>query len=418
MNKFIFGVGKVDITPPLNIPYLGFSPRHSFFEGIHDPLYVRSLYISDGREEGIIISANLIGFSNSLFGKGRNFTEEVRRKIEDLTGIKKGNIMLSASHIHSTPDTIDIRPLRNHPGAIEWLEVLKEKIVTSAILARNNTFKGKLKIGKGQVKNISHNRRGERYLDEELILLLFESEREEKVFVVNFSCHPVIVQAQSLVSADFVGVLENKVEEIIEKTQGCLFLQGACGDINPVKNDTRDFRDVYYTGMALAGEVIKIFGKIKLSKSQSQPVILRFSSKKVHFPSRPLPDKREIEKIKKEKGDRYVEEVLERVKEGKGPFEGEIQVIRLGDAIIVGIPGEPFSLLGKEIKEKSKPFVGIPVGYTNGYLGYIAPPESWEKGGYEVSCGPWSKIGKKSYNIILQTFENLIGKEKRQKSGK
>ncbi len=35
------GASRIDITPPLTIPYLGFVPRHAFFEGVHDPLYAR-----------------------------------------------------------------------------------------------------------------------------------------------------------------------------------------------------------------------------------------------------------------------------------------------------------------------------------------------------------------------------------------
>ncbi len=409
MEKFIIGFGKIDITPPLNIPYLGFYPeRHAFFKGIHDPLYARSLYVSDGEEEAIIISADSIGFSNSLSGKGRNFTEEVRKRIENSTGVKRKNVMLHSSHIHSTPDTLNFRPLRDHSGSFEWLEVLKEKITSSAILAKNNTFKGRFIASGGKVEKISHNRTGENCIDEELILLLFESENGEKIFLLNFACHPVIVQVQNLVSADFVGVVENKIPQMIDNTKGCLFLQGACGDINPIKNDTRDFKDVYSTGITIIGEGIKIFGQMKLNNYPSQPVILKVASKKILFPSRPLPGKREIEKLE----NRDKEEVSERIKEGKKPFEGEIQIIRVGDIVLTGIPGEPFCKLGKEIKKMSKPLIGIPLGYSNGYLGYIATPEYWEKGGYAVRCGPWSKVGKESYNIILENFEKLIKKVK------
>ncbi|MCD6407755.1 neutral/alkaline non-lysosomal ceramidase N-terminal domain-containing protein [bacterium] len=410
MDKFIVGIGKVDITPPFNIPYLGFYPkRHDFFKGIHDPLYARSLYISDGKEEVIIISVDSIGFSNTLLGKKRNFTDEIREKIERKTGVKGKNVMISSSHIHSTPETIGIRPLMKHKGTAEWLEVIKEEITSSAISAKNNTFKGMLKSGKGEVKGISKNRRRENCIDNELIVLVFYGENGEKVFLVNFACHPIIVQVQPLISADFVGVVESKIEKIIENTRGCLFLQGACGDINPVKDDTRDFNDVYFTGMTIIGEIIKIFSKMQLLNYPSQPVVLKTLSKKIKFPSRNLPSKREIQKLKIE-DPRYYQEVRERIKEGDKEFEGEIHLIRIANILITGIPGEPFCKLGKEIKEKSKPFIGIPAGYTNGYLGYIAPPEVWKKGGYEVRCGPWSKIGEESYDIILKNFEKLRNK--------
>ncbi|MEM2058253.1 MAG: hypothetical protein QXO76_08405, partial [Thermoproteota archaeon] len=102
-----------------------------------------------------------------------------------------------------------------------------------------------------------------------------------------------------------------------------------------------------------------------------------------------------------------IEEILTRVKEGDGHFLGELQLIRMGNALLFGIPGEPFSELGMEVKKMSRPFTGIPAGYANGYLGYIAPPSAWEKGGYEVSLGPWSKVGPEAFNIIIEAFKKV-----------
>jgi len=81
--------------------------------------------------------------------------------------------------------------------------------------------------------------------------------------------------------------------------------------------------------------------------------------------------------------------------------------MRIGNAVLVGIPGEPFCRLGMEIKRRSKPLIGIPVGYANGYLGYFAPPQAWETGGYETWCGPWSKVSRESTQIIIEIFEKL-----------
>ncbi|MCM8822069.1 MAG: neutral/alkaline non-lysosomal ceramidase N-terminal domain-containing protein [Candidatus Omnitrophica bacterium] len=409
MKKIIAGFGQVDITPPLNIPYLGFYPkRHNFFKGIHDPLYVRTLYISDGDTKAIIVCADAIGFSNSLCPE-KNFISKMRKKISMATGVKEKNIMVTANHIHSAPETLDFRPLRKHPGAKQYLQNLLEKISSSAEIAVKDAFPACLMASKGRVEKISRNRTRDDCLDNELILLVFQSEDERKIFIVNFPCHPVIVQAQDMVSADFVGVLCKKIPEIIDRTTGCIFLQAACGDINPVKNATGSFSDVYFTAMALAGEVIKTFYQMQLTGYVLQPVDVKVISKKVLFPSRRLPDKEEIKVLEKKArhGDGYAEEVLWRVKEGNKPFEGEIQIIKAGNVILVGIPGEPFCKLGKEIKKMSEPFLGIPVGYANGYLGYIATDQAWKTQIYEVECGPWSKIGPEGYSLIIENFKKL-----------
>jgi hypothetical protein len=397
---------------------------------VHDPLYARSLYVSSGVEEAVVISTDTFGFSNSILGRGRNFTKEVKEKISRKTGIPLANIMLASSHIHSTPDTLNFRPLvEEDPSASEWLEKLQEQIALSAEIASREKFKASLKIGSGKVKNISLNRRRENFLDEEVIVLIFESSEHEKIFLVNFACHPVIVQVQDLISADYVGVVETTIENTIENTKGCLFIQGACGDINPVCG-TSNFNDVYLTGLSIAGEVIRIYGEISLSKLNYpvEPVVLKASSIEVNFPSRPLPSQEEIEALVREmegekknmedaktERDRFeilrricmIEEILTRVKEGGEPFLGELQLIRMGNAILFAIPGEPFCELGMEVKKMSKPFTGIPVGYANGYLGYIASRSSWEKGGYEVRLGPWSKVGPESFSKIIEVFKKL-----------
>ena len=40
--------------------------------------------------------------------------------------------------------------------------------------------------------------------------------------------------------------------KVRKNLEGDLFLQGACGDIDPVIGNTKNFNDTYYTGTALA----------------------------------------------------------------------------------------------------------------------------------------------------------------------
>jgi hypothetical protein len=51
--------------------------------------------------------------------------------------------------------------------------------------------------------------------------------------------------------------------------------------------------------------------------------------------------------------------------------EMEVNVLRLGDVGIVGLPGEPFSGIGRLIKKNSPLPLAIPCGYTNFSFGYI-----------------------------------------------
>ena len=66
--------------------------------------------------------------------------------------------------------------------------------------------------------------------------------------------------------------------------------------------------------------------------------------------------------------------------------------------------------MGQEISQRCEPLRGITVGCANGYLGYIVSPESWQRGGYEVELGPWSKVGPESYRLILEAVGRLKAK--------
>lgn len=398
--EYEVGTHSVDVTPPFTIPYLAGNPRHSYFTGVHDPLYACATVVSDGQREVALVSIDGIGFSNGLLGKERDFTDELKKRIEQETGIKKEAVMLMSGHIHSTPDTIDFRPLREIPSVLPWLETLCSQICNAIVMASKNKFKANLKIGTGKAEELTRNRREENCLDTEVIVLLFESlNREEKVIIVNYACHPVIVQVQEWVSADFIGAMRNVVQDRLKGIEGCLFIQGACGDINPAVGCTQDFEDVSRFGTALATEVIEVFDRITAAEYPVEALNVAALSQTIQLLSRPLPSLEEAENMG--------EEALWRIREGNSPYAAEIQLIRLGNCIITGIPGEPMCRMGLEIKELFRPLVAVPAGYANGYVGYLASSEDWRKGGYEVELGPWSKVGFESYDRVIATVKSM-----------
>jgi len=409
---FSVGAARMEITPPLEVPYLSFAPRHQAFAAVHDPLFARALVVSDGNKRGAVISAEAIGFINSVLGEGRNFTAEVRAEVERRTGIPGEGVMLTAAHVHSSPDSIDIRPLRGSAAGRAWLEGLIGKIGSAAEAALNNTFDAALKIGQAEFPGYSRNRRGEDCLDDLVTSLLFEaSDRRRRVILVNYACHPVIVQAQDRISADYVGVMAAKLERDLGGLEACLFLQGAAGDINPWIDDTRDFGDVEKMGTALAGKVMEMIGKMSAAGPAAEPALLASAAETLELPSRPMPTAEGAEELAA--GDNRMwlgDELAERLLDSRKSYPAELQVLRLGNAVLAGIPGEPFCRMGKAIRDLAAPLTGIPVGYANGYVGYIVPPESWARGGYEVDPGPWSKVAPESHTLILDTLNGLFRK--------
>jgi len=93
------GAAKVNITPPVGIPLSGYTARKDVSQGIHDELYAKALVLDNGERILAIITTGLLGFYE-------DFVDKIRGLIKERTGIDKDDILVSATHTHSAPDTI------------------------------------------------------------------------------------------------------------------------------------------------------------------------------------------------------------------------------------------------------------------------------------------------------------------------
>jgi hypothetical protein len=445
-TPFRAGSAKVDITPPLTIPHLGYEPRHAFFHGVHDPLYARALALDDGVTPVIILAVDAIGFSNELLGPGRNFTAEVCGRITEQTGVPGAQVMLATTHAHSTPETIHLRRLLDTPAAGPWLAVIVDQLVSVATMAWTGRCPSWVKLGWGEVSGLSRHRRvlgadgrivagPERTpvgsqpagpIDPQVGLLYIEAEDGSTCTVLaNFACHPVTVQVQPLVSADFPGVAMRFVERNVPRCVNSLFLQGACGNINPVRNTT-DFGDVERYGLMLGAEVVKVAAQVS---APSHPVLtphLAVSTTTRLLAVRDLPPRADYQQAFDEaaqqfttaqseeeratwrRKQRMAEEALVLIDRGSAPIPAEVQVVRIGEVALVALPGEPFVELGLVLKEQSVAPHTFVIGYANDWIGYLTTPEAWAQGGYEVAPGPWTRVGPAGgYALVEGALEQI-----------
>ncbi len=440
------GAARVDITPPLTIPYLGFVPRHAFFEGIHDPLHARAVVVGDGQRRIALLSADSIGFGKSLAGEGRDFTAEVRERVHAACGIPPDHTMITATHAHSTPETTGLRRMLDHPGAAAWIETLHAQLASAVALADRDRAPARLKQAVGRAEGLAWSRRivgrdGKLYSwtrrppddqiadwgtnDPEATVLLFERDDAPDIALTHFACHPVTVQVQPLVSADFPGVATAFVENSDAGCDHCLYLQGACGDINPLRGTT-DFDDVQRYGHLLAGEVLKQTTRMSAPDYPVAPPHVHAVSRTISLASRELPPLSEVqeahrqgeaavcqagsedERRRAERALLGLTERLTRVRRGDAPVPAEVQVLRVGDTALVGIPGERFAQMGVALKRETCAPTALCLGYANGYIGYLAPPQAWAQGGYEVSLGTWSNVGPQAFGLLVDAAKALV----------
>jgi len=276
-EAFSVGVARVDVTPPLTIPHLAIAPRHGFFKGVHDPLFAKAIVVGDGERRVALVTVDSIGIARRVAGLERDFIAEVRWCAHEQCGIGPEDIMLCATHAHSTPDLGGFRSLAQHPGAMAWLDALRDQLASVIAMADRATGPARLKVGRGTVAGLGAGRRlrgtdGRLYYwrdrppndeiadwgisDDEVVVLSFERlDGAPAAVLFHFMCHPTTVQVNPLVSADFPGVAAALIEQVTG-CEGAMFIQGACGATVPVRLTT-DFDDVDRYGQMLAGEVIK-----------------------------------------------------------------------------------------------------------------------------------------------------------------
>jgi len=434
------GIAKVNITPPVGIDLIGFWGRKNPSRGIHDDLYSRALVLDDGEKEIALITADLLAVSS-------NFVASLREMVKERTGIAEKNILFATTHTHSGPST-DV-PREDPPPDQAWLSILKRKIAGAAYLAWKSKREAELGFGQSYLEGLSVNRR-ERTSEGKIILgSNLEGEVDYTLGVIgikdtsgnpmgalmNYACHPVVLGYDNLlISADYPGYATEMLERIKGERFIAMFTNGATGDINP-REALKGFEEARQMGQIIGAESFKVLERMSFTSD----IKLDIESKFLELPLSPLPTleiaertveerREELNKLEEEKADKlaqklawyklnWAEQVLELVRSGKRmvkvPFE--VQVIALGDTMLVALPGEAFVKLGLEIKEELEQYPTLLIGYANGCIGYIPSPEAYEQGGYEVETSYMfyqmpAVLSPEAWNMIKDTAIHLADK--------
>jgi neutral ceramidase len=426
-KPLLAGASKRRVTPPLSVPYLTSSGNgtNAPFQGFHDDLFARALVLDDGRCQLALLSVDAIGYDNAVLGKGRDFTQELRRKVAARTGLRPGAIMLAATHAHSAPETIGLTPFREVPGVPEWLEHHLQELVEAVVDAWQNRAPARAFAGVTRVEGIARYRRivlktgklsvhgalppAEQVavpwqLDESLNVLWFERENGAPcAALMNYTAHPVIAMLLPQVCADYPGAAATLVEQQLPGAV-CLFTNGAAGNINSVKVST-NFEDVALLGYRLGTVALDKIATLRTGQPLPD-TSLEVRSKQFELAPRPCPALAQALKAASPTAigkDGTLTRLA--LKLAAGPLRGEIQAMRLGPVRWLSLPGEPFVETGLVLKQPGATFV---VGYANGYLGYFPIQRAYDEGGYEVIQGAWSRVAPGSAERLQDLAAKLL----------
>jgi hypothetical protein len=439
------GVSRKIINPSLSVPHAGWGAQtHVFAQGIESDICSTVLVLldQDQQQASMIIDIDITMFSTEQ-------TWHIRRAVASATGVPVEAIRLSVTHSHAGPVVWSNYYEEGKVATIQYLQYIQEQTVAAALEAQQQMIPVRIDAGLGTC-HIGKNRR--QLLDSGRMVVGYHPEgitdpsvgviRVEERFsgtvlanLIFYSCHPTTLgYSNQLHSADYPGVTKKLVEQTLGGT--CLFMLACAGNIGPgpegFLNNTVAMKRM---GTTLGAEVIKVSSMIE-EKSfdhtfrevvesgaslaiwdshkreqdldiETLQVMMRLPVKLKQTYSEALAAYERLEaELTRIMGtsstDVQIQELTYKMKratialdmtkknEGKTEYEVEVQFIRMGDIVIIGVPLEPFVEIGITIREHSPFRYTFFTGYTNGWDGYLPNAADYPLGGYEVENYPYA----------------------------
>ncbi len=448
------GVDRIIITPPRGIYLIGYSGRKGGAEEVHSDLTSTALILDDGNEKLVLISLDLLALN-------RETVDAIKRGITARLGTAANSIRLFCSHTHSGPiawppykpaikdrmkyylyrlmlsaeEPLSTKGIMTNYFYCDWLV---KSIIASATRAEANLMDAEINHARTEC-SIGINRRErlpdgttvigwnkEGTVDRSVDILRVSSGAKPVVTIVNYACHACVLGEESnVISADWPGAMRARVEK--ELGGLCMFIQGACANINPDVEWSDDNRpDVERLGGIVAESVIEAEGR--LTKINSLPLSGVTGETNAYLDVPAGMESLSVKRIYRpmlKKGAAMLMEgavipefmidpfldvrypwktILNR--DDKGYFTPiRTGVIRIGDIAIASVAMETFTETGIETKKASTAPITLFTGYTDGMTGYLPTAEEISFGGYEVDVVAY--IYKLPGRFRLDTEKNV-----------
>lgn len=412
-NKILLaGFGRKDITPDKPVHIAGGNWRGRVSEGVLDPLMTTCVALK--MEEEIYLLYTL-----DLKVTTKNITNPARAYISKATGVPEENVLLTATHTHSSVAT-----RYTWEGVEEYKDFFYEACAQAAKEALEDLAEAELFVGSTQTQGLTfvrHYRMNDgsvsgsafgdtssgykchvRASDGELQLVSFRRKNKKDIVLLSFPCHGTFQGNGKVLSADWVGPTRDHMEAN-SNTLVAIF-QGASGDQTPGSRipglAIKDYAEhgqklAEYALAALPG--LKKLQATKLEQKRRN-IVYPVNRKKLEKLAEAqqvmeLVNKyggasQEVKAALKESGicSRY--EANWMIVRSKAGTETDIEpcVLSLGSMAFVLAPYEMFSEQGKYIKAHCPLEQAFIATCFDGSFNYIASKECFDYDCYESQC--------------------------------
>lgn len=392
MSDLRVGYGETVITPPLGLDLSGYGfylGRRA--ESVLDDLKARAVLLRARGRTLLFVSCDIIGFTVGD-------ADDIRAECAAAVGLARRDILLAATHTHCGPATMPMPGLGDVDAA--YMGRLRTLIVDAAAKAAAEPVPAEFSYALEAIEPLGFNRREKNFcgVDPVLKAAIFRT-AERRIYLLNYACHAVVFGRKPHVSADWPGAAVRAVEASGDRA---VFLQGFCGDIDPVLQMNR-WGEGTTSDLADIGDlVLRRLRKAERYAAAEPEPRLAAAERRIAVPLA-VWDKRTIERraaafartYKQFPGaERFAAEWKERALLAapamrKAPFVPNVpvQALAVGKLRIAALPGELFAEIGLKLGRAEGPL--MPVGYANGDIGYVPLDKDFrDAADYACYCAP------------------------------
>jgi hypothetical protein len=394
-DDFEAGVARVKITPPTPFWMSGYATRTRPSEGVEQDLWAKALALRDGKGGQVVL------VTTDLIGLPRVVSDEVAARVEAGLGVRRDQLVLSASHTHCGP------AVRKNLAVMYDLDEesrrrvdaygteLADRLVEVVGAALRDMAPARLAAGHGSVGfamnrrqptpegfRIGENPKGP--VDHDVpVLRLTGRDGTLRAVLFGYACHNTTLGGDFYrIGGDYAGYAQTELESAHPRATA-LFVMLCGGDQNPSPRGTLDHARQH--GQALAAEVSRVLDR---SLARLRPPIrtaletaalgLAPHARATFEADFAHPD------VFRQRRARLV---LAAYDEGRPvrqvPYP--VQAVRFGrDLTLVALGGEPVVDYVLRAKRELRGEDLIVAGYCHDVMGYIPSRRVLLEGGYEA----------------------------------
>ncbi len=357
------GIGKRIITPDPLLPISGGLGPSAPATEKRGELTARAVVFQSGDTSVAVVSLDVLGFPSVL-------CDRIRAQVPRIPAV---NILIGSTHTHSAPDCYAF-PDGNggHTGDLDYMDLVCKRAAEAINAAIDKLQPATIRVATGEAQGrIAYNYYAPDLYDRRMSVIQAMTPAGDAIAtLVNYATHPEVLGADAgILSPDLVGPMCDR----IEKNGGgmAIFMNGAQGgmitadnrDLNSPKDsargywhDNRTWDECLRIGHLMADEALRLGRQVLTQHDPSlfcRAIDVRFPVESealwgvvVHSPLRYPHNK-----------DHSV--------------TARVNLVNLGTAQILTIPGEALPNIGFYLKRKMRGEHNLLFGLTNDAFGYM-----------------------------------------------